>query len=264
VAPHRGPDRPLPQPLDRIVPAFVEDLRATLGPELVAVYVFGSIADDSFDPTLSDLDLMVVTASTVDRLPFEPFAGLIDRLSRREPDWADRLDIDFVGRDTLRTFREPGGPFMEISHEEPLALHRRAEDWLETWFLALDADWAIVGPPPTEVIAPISIDEFLDVLVDDAERYVSVVDLDWHDEKLAYRLLTVLRLRLSLELRRLCSKDEGASWASDRYPEWAALIRAAAEVRQTRGSRAFTPEERSQLEPALAALAADVVRRGAR
>jgi hypothetical protein len=26
----------LPQPLDRIVPAFVEDVRATLGPELVA------------------------------------------------------------------------------------------------------------------------------------------------------------------------------------------------------------------------------------
>jgi predicted nucleotidyltransferase len=228
------------------------------------VYAFGSPASGGFDPRLSDLDILVVTASKVDRLPFETFAGLIGRLSRREPDWAHRLDIDVVGRDTLRTFREPGGPFIEISHEEPLQLHRRAEDWLETWFLALDADWAIVGPRPAEVIAPISVDEFLGVLVDDVERYVGVVELDWHDEKLAYRLLTVCRLRRSLETRRLCSKDEGAAWTAERSPKWAALIRAATEVRASRGARPFTPEERSQLKPAMEALAGDVVRRGSR
>jgi len=191
-----GLRKTIPYPLDRIVAAFVDDLRATLGPELYALYLFGSPASGDFDPELSDLDVLVVTASTLDRLPFEPFAGLIERLARREPEWADRLDVDFVGRETLRTFRDGGGPFIEISHEEPLQRHDRAEDWLETWFLALDADWAVLGPPPSQVIAPISIDEFLDVLVDDVQRYVSVVRLDWQDDKIAYRLLTVCRLLL--------------------------------------------------------------------
>jgi len=254
----------LPRPLDRIVPTFVDDLRSTLGDQLVAVYVCGSAASGGFDPRLSDLDLVVVTASTVDRLPFQGFAGLIERLARREPDWADRLDVDFVGRETLRTFRDGGGPFFEISHEEPLQRHDRAEDWLETWFLALDADWAVLGPPPSEVIAPISIDEFLDVLVDDVQRYVSVVRLDWRDDKIAYRLLTVCRLLLSLETRALSSKVEGAEWAAGRYPQWAASIRAASEVRAGKGTRSFTPEERALLQPTLEALAAEVVSRGSR
>jgi len=245
------------------VPAFVDDLRAMLGDELVAVYLAGSAASGGFDPRLSDLDLLVVTASTVDKLPFDAFATLVDRLARREPDWASRLDIDFVGRETLRTFSD-GGPFVEISHEEPLQRHDRAEDWLETWFLARDADWAIVGPAPSEVIAPISIDEFLDVLVDDVERYVSVVRLDWKDEKLAYRLLTLCRLRLSLDLRRLTSKDEGAAWAAGEYPRWTAVIRAAVEVRNSHGSRKFTSEERAELRPALEALAREIVSRASR
>ena len=244
------------------MPALVDDLRATLGSELVAVYLSGSAASGGFDARLSDLDLLVVTASTVDRLPFEGFEGLIHRLARREPDWADRLDIDFVGRDTLRRFRDGGGPFIEISHEEPLQRHDRAEDWLETWFLALDADWAVVGPPPAEVISPISIDEFLGVLVEDVERYVSVVQLDWPDDKLAYRLLTLCRVLLSLETRRLTSKDEAAAWAAGAYPRWTALIGAAVEVRRSGGARAFSVEERSLLTPALHSLADEIVRRG--
>jgi aminoglycoside adenylyltransferase-like protein len=256
------PDRKLLPPLDRIVPAFVDDLRATLGDELVALYLLGSAAGEGFDPGLSDLDLVVVTASTIDRLDFGPFAGLIDRLAGREPDWADRLDVVFVGRDTLRTFREGHGPFLEVSHENLLQRHDRADDWLETWFLTLDADWPIVGPPPAEIIAPIDIDEFLHVLVVDVERYVAAVQLDWGDGKLAYRLMTVCRLLRSIDSRALCSKVQGAEWVAERYPEWAPLIRATLEVRATGEERTYTPEARASIPAALAALAAEVVARG--
>jgi hypothetical protein len=247
-----------PPPLDRIAPALADDLAASLGSDLVGAYLYGSAVSGGFDPALSDLDVVVVTERSVDEIGFEVFAGIVDRLAAREPEWADRLDVTFVGRETLWTFRRGGGPFVEISHEQPLQVHRRAEDWLETWFLARDADRPIVGPPPASVFPPIDIDEFLQVLVDDVERYAAAIRDDWSHEKVAYRVLTLCRLLRSLESRAVCSKEEGAEWAAARYPDRAPLIRAAWDVRAARGQRPFTPAERAVMPGLLADLATEV------
>lgn len=246
-----------PPPLDRIVPAFVGDLATTLGPDLVGAYLYGSAVSGGFDPALSDLDVVVVVERPVDVVEFDVFAGIVDGLAAREPDWAERLDVVFVGRQTLAAFRS-GGPFLEISHDLPLRLLRRADEWLETWFLALEADRAIVGPPPASLFPPIGIDEFLQVLVDDVERYAAAIRDDWTHGKVAYRVLTVCRLLLSLDTRSICSKQDGAEWVAARHSEWAPLIRAAWEVRATRGQRPFTPAERAAMPGLLASLAAEV------
>jgi hypothetical protein len=151
-----------------------------------------------------------------------------------------------------------GGPFLEISHELPLRLIRRADEWLETWFLALDADRAIVGPRAAAVFPAIDIDEFLRVLVDDVERYAAAIRDDWTHRKVAYRVLTLCRLLRSLDSRAVCSKQEGAEWAAARYSEWAPLIRAAWDVRATHGRRPFTPAERAAMPGLLASLATEV------
>lgn len=247
-----------PPPLDRIVPALVDDLGASLGPDLVGAYLYGSAVSGGFDPALSDLDIVVVTERSVDVIGFDVFAGIIDRLAAREPDWANRLDVVFVGRETLRTFRHGGGPFAETSHELPLRLIPRAEDWLETWFLARDADRPVVGPPAASVFPPIGIDEFLQVLVDDVERYAAAIRDDWSDGKVAYRVLTLCRLLRSLESRAVCSKQDGAEWAAARYPQWAPLIRAAWDVRAGGGQRSFTPAERAAMPGLLADLAKEI------
>ena len=247
-----------PPPLDRILPVFVEDVRATLGAELVGVYHFGSAVSGGFDPDLSDMDVLVVTAHPVDEIDFELFRGVIERLQEREPAWAGRLDINFVGRDTLATFREGGRPFIEISHEDGLALQRRAEDWLETWYLARAADRPLFGPSPRSVIPPIEVDEFLQVMVDDVHGFVSRIEFDWSDGKIGYRVMTLCRLLRSIETRAICSKQEGVDWAVARYPEWAWLITAAWEVRASGERRHFTPDERAGLPRLLAFLADEV------
>jgi predicted nucleotidyltransferase len=98
----------LPPPLDRIIPALIDDLRATFGDELLGVYHYGSAVSGGFDAQLSDLDLVIVTEPDVDTIDFHRIAGVVDRLARREPDWADRLDLAFVGRATLRDVRSGG------------------------------------------------------------------------------------------------------------------------------------------------------------
>ena len=108
---------------------FIDDLRSTLGLDLVGVYLYGSAITGGFDPALSDLDLLVVIESEAALLDLSRIEAVHDRLVSRHPDWADRLDIAYVGRATLATFRS-GGTVASISHEDALQLYDDADGWL--------------------------------------------------------------------------------------------------------------------------------------
>ena len=249
-----------PPPIDRFLPAFVDDLHATLGGELAGAYLYGSAVSGGFDAAASDLDVVVVTETPVDQEPFERFAGIVARLQAREPDWAGRLDIIFVGRSTLADFRAGDGPFLEISHDEPLELKHRADEWLQTWYLARTADWPLVGPSSAEVIPPISTDEFLRASVDAVPSFIAPDRSKGTDGWRAYRTLTMCRLLCSVELGALCSKVDGAAWAIERYPDRAGLIRAALAVRARGGRGGFTRPQRDAIPELLKFLVSEVAR----
>ena len=244
------------EPLDRIIPPLLDDLRATLGDELVGVYQLGSAVSGGFEPELSDLDLVIVTRRDVEAIAFERFAGVVDRLVAREPEWAGRLDLAFVGRGTLADLGS-GGALLEISHDKPL--HREnAADWTETWFLARDADRALAGPPAADVFPPITGEEFLRDVVAGFPNFVTAVRDDWPHGSVAYRVLTVCRVLRSLDSGALCTKLEGADWAAARYPEWAGVIRAAREVRTSGEKARFADSDRAQVQPFLDFLAREI------
>jgi len=251
----------LPKPLDRILPPLLDDLASSLGTDLVGAYLYGSAVSGGFDATISDLDLVVATARSSDEIDFGVLEGIVGRLATREPAWSDRLDITFVGRDTLATFRD-GGPLIEISHDEPLRRIPNADDWLETWFLARDADTALFGPSPKELIPPIDVAEFLQGVALDVDRLVEKARDDPRDGFLAYRLLTLCRALRSLESGAICSKDEGAAWVRERYPGAGPAIETAQAVRRGHGSRAFTAEERGGVQEAMAVVAEQIRRTG--
>lgn len=249
----------LPSPLDRIVPALLDDLRTTLGDELVGVYHYGSAVSGGFHPELSDLDLVIVMERDVDAIGFERFAGIAERLAAREPAWAGRLDLVFVGR---RTVADPaaGGPLLEISHAKPL-YRGTADEWLETWFLARDAERPLVGPPAADIFPPITIREFLREVARGFPGFVTAVRDDWPHDSVAYRVLTVCRILRSFDSGIICTKEEGAEWAATRYPGWAWLIRAAADVRVGGNHRPFSDAERAAVQPFLDAMSSEILSR---
>lgn len=248
-----------PEPLDRILPSLIDDLYVRLGDDLVGAYLFGSAISGGFDPTISDLDLLVVTARSTDEIDFEVFSGVVRRLQAREQDWAHRLDIVFAGRPTLATFRD-GGPFVEISHDDPLQRRPDASEWLETWFHAREADVALFGPSARSFIPEIGIDAFLAAAEDNVPARIREFATDERSGAVAYLILTLCRTLRSLETRATCSKAEGAVWVMDRHPDWSSLVQAALEVRATDGARDLTPEDRASI-PAFAAFMAEQIRR---
>jgi hypothetical protein len=228
-----------PAALEPITGPLTDDLQATLGPDLVGMYLYGSAITGGFDPALSDLDLLVVIESDARGLDLSPIEALHDRLASRHPDWADRLDIAYVGRATLATFRA-GGAVAAISHEDALQLYDDADGWLQTWYLVRYADAPLLGPPVAEIIPPIERAEFVAAVARDADRIVRRVETDQRSGLLAYTLLTLCRVLRALDDGAIISKQEAGAWIAHRLPEASWILDEALAVRASGGRRAFS------------------------
>jgi len=222
--------------LDPATTAFVDGLaaevEATLGPELVGLVLYGSAVTGGFDPGISDVDLVAVTASGIEHVDLAALRLMHDAVVDRQPVWTDRVEVVYLGQAALRRFRASPGPLAVISPGEPL--HRsdsRPSDWLQNWFYARETGIALRGPSPTTLIPPIRRSE----LVAAVRRYAGeVAGRDRSSASrggIAYAILTLCRAWRTVETGAMTSKADGATWAVARLPASASLVDAALRAR---------------------------------
>jgi len=250
---------------DQLPALFVEELttslRSALGPNLVAVYLYGSAVSGGFDAGVSDIDLVVVTehdlgADTIARI--ESFHA---HTVERHPEWHDRLELVYVKRDTLARFRD-GGAIGVISPGEPFHVRDGIEQWLQNFYLVREFGVTLAGPGPTATIPEISWPEFLAATRTYADE---VRGRSLHDStpgSRAYNVLTMCRALCTVRSNRPCSKQEGAAWVRTQMPEWAYLIDAAECCRLSRGQTGFADLETTPAAERLIALLGDAIATG--
>ena len=250
---------------DQLPALFVEELttslRSALGPNLVAVYLYGSAVSGGFDAGVSDIDLVVVTehdlgADTIARI--ESFHA---HTIERHPEWHDRLELVYVKRDTLARFRD-GGAIGVISPGEPFHVRDGIEQWLQNFYLVREFGVTLAGPGPTATIPEISWPEFLAATRTYADE---VRGRSLHDStpgSRAYNVLTMCRALCTVRSNRPCSKQEGAAWVRTQMPEWAYLIDAAECCRLSRGQIGFADLETTPAAERLIALLGDAIATG--
>lgn len=245
--------------LESLLQTLVSNIRAVLGRDLVGIYLYGSAASGDFDPGVSDLDLVAVTTPEVEGIDL---AGL-DRMQldivRRNPAWSDRLEIVYIGRTTLRSFRTSGGSLAVISPGEPFHVVGDAADWLQNWYLVRETGVTLDGVAAADVIPPVTRAEFIAAV----RRYAGWLTGRNHREvgpgHLAYTVLSVCRALRTVRTGLPCSKQEAAAWAAERMPEWAWLIDAALRCRLSRGTTGFDDEQTRAAAEAFIELLADEI-----
>jgi len=223
-----------------VADALAISLQAVLGPDLVGVYLSGSAAIGGFEPGISDLDLVVVTERSADRIDL---AGL-DLMHRafvgRHPEWADRIEAVYIGRTTLASFRTSTDRLAVISPGEPFHVRDdAAASWLQNWYLIREMGIALVGPAASEIVPAISWREFVDAIANYAGELVDRIDGDVPPGGLAYAVLTMCRASMTVQTDRHVSKQAAAAWMSVRKPEWAWVVDAALRCRESRGRAGF-------------------------
>ena len=224
------------EPLD----ALLSGLREVLGEELVAVYLYGSFVTGGFDAGVSDLDLVAVTAEDPERIDLDGLERMHADLAAARPEWADRIEVVYVGREALASFRTSRGRLAVISPGEPFHVRdERPGAWLQNWYLIRETGVALSGPPAAEVVPAVTWTEFVSASRRYAEELASRPLDDASPGSLAYTVLTMCRALFTVRAQALGSKQEAAAWVRQRMPEWDGLIAAALRCRLSRGTVGF-------------------------
>ncbi|MFO7170385.1 MAG: DUF4111 domain-containing protein [Chloroflexota bacterium] len=210
--------------VDGLILKLRRSIQAILGERLVGLYLYGSLVTGDFDPRVSDVDLLAVTASDIDEREFERLRGMHQAIAAASPAWDDRIEVAYLSAAALRTFRERASRIAVISPGEPFHFKEAGKDWLINWWVIRSSGVALIGPPPEALIDPISDEEFL--------RAVSEQVVEWQDwvehmrrrGSQAYAILTMCRALYAISNRAQVSKLQAARWAQARFPQWAPLI----------------------------------------
>ncbi len=219
------PQPAIPRPtvwtqVESLLAAFEQILTGTLR----GFYLHGSLAFGCFNPSASDIDLLVVTDGPI---PVDTKAELVRTLLRVSGS-PHPVEISFLRRSDLFPWRHPA----------PFDLHF-SEDWRERYEGDLaDGRWKRWRSPAetdADLAAHIAVthaaglvlhgDPIPDTLprVPDADLVSAIrLDLEWASERVTenpvYLVLNACRALAFLTERRILSKPDGGRWALSAMP----------------------------------------------
>jgi hypothetical protein len=220
---------------------LLEVQREVLGDRLLAVYLFGSATTGSFQPGISDVDTVAVLATDPGDSDVVSLGGMHSRLIEDAPAWKDRIEVDYVSVAALANFRTGSWPAARISPGEPFHQIQIDQRWVLDWYQVLRSGVALYGPPPQQLIPPISQDEFASAVREQLVEWPDRLTEDVGPGGLTYALLTACRALRVCRTGEYVSKKEAAGWAGEQLPEFQDLLRAAVAQRyepQTAGTPA--------------------------
>ncbi|HWL91501.1 MAG TPA: aminoglycoside adenylyltransferase domain-containing protein, partial [Actinomycetota bacterium] len=196
--------------------------------------VYGSLATGDFEPLVSDIDMIAVLIET----PDEPLVGRLgamhERLARANPEWVDRIEVDYVSREGLAHCRTRSTTLARISPGEPLHFVEAGRDFLLDWYPARQDGIALLGPPIDTLIPSIPEAEYLEEVRNYLTTFRDRFDEDASPRSQAYVILTMCRGLCALRSGERLSKREAAIRARGEFPRWAPLIDRALAWREQR------------------------------
>lgn len=203
---------------------LADRIAAALGENLVGLYVHGSYVAGDFEPARSDLDLLAVLRGAPDATTLELLRPLHARTAVEHPEWADRVEVDYVSTSTLARLAEQPGPMIRISPGEPLHLFEATRHYLFN-VASARSGIALQGPSPTAVIPPVGDVSLRAVVREHAASWPAwVQDSRGRVGAQAYAVLTLCRLLHHEEVGTQLSKRQAATWGRERLREQGELI----------------------------------------
>ncbi|WP_156740206.1 aminoglycoside adenylyltransferase domain-containing protein [Occultella aeris] len=209
----------------RMLDVLADGIAATLGENLLALYVHGSYVAGDFEPARSDLDLLAVLREVPTPATLELLRPRHARFAVDHPAWADRIEVDYFPAATLAALADRPGPMIRISPGEPLHLFEASRHYLLNVASARADGRALRGQSPTAVLPPVDRAAVRAVVREHAASWPEwVKDSRGRTGAQAYAVLTLCRaLHLVVEGTQV-SKRRAGVWAAARRPESAELI----------------------------------------
>jgi hypothetical protein len=240
------------------VKAFLDDLlacvRAELGPELVGMYVDGSLAAGDFDRA-SDVDVVVVTESEIGSERLAALDALHQRVAQQDAWCATELECTYISRAALRRFDQARAvhPNLDRGPGERVKLMTYDEGWLVHCHLLRTRGITLAGPDPATLVDEVSPADLRAamraVLAGWATDLLSNSEMLGASGYQSYVVLSLCRIRYTFETGAVVSKRRAAEWARETVDaRWHSLVERALLDRQRPRARATDEATRLTLE----------------
>lgn len=234
--------------VNKILTVLQREITKALGGQLVGLYLDGSLARGGFD-SASDIDFVAVTSKEITETMFTTLQEMHAAVGQLESPLAKEIEGFYVSREAVRRFdpRHKRFPNLERGVGERLKWVEQDHYWTVHRYILREYGVALAGPPPGELIDPITPDDLRRTMVEALHEWGNYLMLKPELAAQAgyqpYAILTICRMLYTLEKGDIVAKTAAAAWALDSLDaNWKPLIEKAL-VDRLGASEAPTPAE---------------------
>ncbi|WP_409342302.1 aminoglycoside adenylyltransferase domain-containing protein [Paenibacillus sp. MBLB4367] len=213
-----------PEPIVRQLTALRDHLIDYVGHNLVGIYVHGSLALNSFNPDVSDLDVIVLLREgLVLELRYELVKLFLALSNQPAP-----IEISVIALDAIWPWKHPtpfqlhSSEYWRKAYEEQIGRENK-QFWAETPVdpdlachitLILQRGICLYGKPAQEVFPSVPEQDFRSSILSGVDHAADAVQT-----APVYGILTLCRILSYLETGMIISKEEAGQWVLARIPE---------------------------------------------
>lgn len=213
--------------VDALLRSLYYQMQRILDKNLIGLYLYGSLVTGDFDLEVSDIDTLAVTFSDIDDEEFERLHAMHDDLAAKNPNWAGRIETQYLSAKALQTFKTQRSQIAVISPGEPFHIKDAGIDWLMNWYIVREHSVTLCGPSPQTLIPPISKAEFLRASREHAMYWTEWIEQPRDGHWQSYAILTLCRALYAAKNGEQASKKQAARWTQEQFPQWTSLIQKA-------------------------------------
>jgi len=226
-----GPS-PTPYPdVNAVLHLLLEQVRAILGPDLVGLYLYGSLSSGDFDPVSSDIDFVVVTMRELSGDTLVALRAMHAWIAASGLPWATKLEGSYIPRTALRRHDPANARHPSIGVDWDFGIGPHGSDWVIQRHIIREQGVVVCGPSPRTLIDRVTLDEVRGAVIDMVLGFWAAQAQGPEPEWLhprdyqAFAILTMCRALYAVERGGIASKPVAAAWACAALdPRWSPLI----------------------------------------
>lgn len=208
--------------MDTVIKCFAEKSKKLLQNNLVGVYLHGSAVMGCYNPTKSDIDLIVVVKDSMPNTIKKAFMDMVVELNAKGP--AKGIEMSIVKQGVCKPFVYPT-PFelhFSVAHLEwygknpddyILKMKGEDKDLAAHFTIITHRGKCICGAPIKDVFADVPVQDYVDSIWND----IADAEEDIADDPM-YMILNLARVLAYLKDGLVLSKKEGGEWALNNLP----------------------------------------------
>ena len=208
------------------MPVLAGGISAALEPQprLLGLYLYGSLATADFVPGVSDIDLLAVTDGPITPRVIDRLHTMHAGIETRFPHWHDRIEVIYVPRHALATFRTQFSEIGVISPGEPLHILSAGVDWLMNWHQVRHPGKVVTGPSAEVYVPDTTVEEYVTAVRDHAAAFAEWMPEMRSARQQSYAVLTLCRALFTARHGHGTSKADAAAWLAAAQPHHASLL----------------------------------------